>query len=41
VTPTPVDRNESLIFGGDPEATVRGQRVMWDEVLEFLADTVG
>jgi dienelactone hydrolase len=38
VTPTTVDRNESLISGGNPEATARGQRVMWDEVLEFLAD---
>jgi bile acid acyltransferase/acyl-CoA thioester hydrolase-like protein len=41
ITPTTVDRNESLISGGNPEATAWGQRVMWDEVLEFLADTVG
>jgi dienelactone hydrolase len=40
VTPTTVDRNESLISGGHPEATARGQRLMWDEVLRFLADTV-
>jgi dienelactone hydrolase len=41
VTPTTVDRNESLISGGNHEATAWGQRVMWDEALEFLADTVG
>ena len=40
VTPTTVDRNESLISGGTPEGTARGQRAAWDAVLGFLADTV-
>jgi len=40
VTPTTVDRNESLVSGGTPQAIARGQRAAWDAVLKFLADTL-
>ncbi|MFP5348135.1 MAG: acyl-CoA thioester hydrolase/BAAT C-terminal domain-containing protein [Actinomycetes bacterium] len=36
VTPTTVDRNDSLVSGGTPEAVARGQRAAWDEILDFL-----
>jgi len=40
VTPTTVDRNDSLVSGGTPQASARGQRAAWDAVLGFLADTL-
>jgi dienelactone hydrolase len=38
VTPTTVDRNDSLVSGGTPQASARGQRAAWDAVLGFLAE---
>lgn len=38
-TPTTVDRNDSIVSGGTPAGTAKGQRRMWTEALEFL-DTV-
>jgi hypothetical protein len=40
VTPTTVDRNDSLVSGGTPRASARGQRAAWDAVLGFLAATL-
>lgn len=41
ITPTTVDRNESLVSGGSPLGTARGQRAAWDAVLGFLAAHLG
>ena len=40
VTPTTVDRNESLVSGGTPEGTARGQRTAWDTMLGFFTETI-
>jgi dienelactone hydrolase len=40
VTPTTVDRNESLVSGGTPEGTARGQRTAWDAMLRFFTETI-
>lgn len=39
-TPTTVDRNDSIVSGGTPAGTARGQRRMWTEALEFLETTL-
>jgi dienelactone hydrolase len=39
VTPTTVDRNDTLISGGTPHHTARGQRAAWDATLKFLTAT--
>ena len=36
VTPTTVDRTDTLISGGSPRATAQGQRTAWDATLRFL-----
>lgn len=37
-TPTTVDRNDSIVSGGTPAGTAKGQRRMWTETLKFFED---
>ncbi|WP_072805587.1 alpha/beta hydrolase [Rhodococcoides yunnanense] len=39
-TPTTVDRNDSIVSGGTPAGTAKGQRRAWTEILDFLAVTL-
>lgn len=40
-TPTTVDRNDSIVSGGTPAGTAKGQRRMWTEALAFLETHLG
>lgn len=40
-TPTTVDRDVELIFGGTPEGNARAQRQAWNAELAFLQDVLG
>lgn len=40
-TPTTVDRNDSIVSGGTPAGTAKGQRRAWTEILDFLSATLG
>ncbi|MGA9873181.1 MAG: acyl-CoA thioester hydrolase/BAAT C-terminal domain-containing protein [Rhodococcus sp. (in: high G+C Gram-positive bacteria)] len=39
-TPTTVGRSDSIVSGGTPAGTAKGQRRMWTEALDFLASNL-
>lgn len=39
-TPTTVDRNDSIVSGGTPAGTAKGQRRLWTDTLNFLETTL-